>query len=107
MMPGFTGHGPWSVRLLSSKNKGKQPLKVVSMSENKETTFMAQATTQVEEGCSSQSERDEATTARAWCKDGTSCVPSGLNITTDLEGGERFFFRYYERSFGNFFSMLF
>jgi hypothetical protein len=59
-MPGFTEHGPGSVRLLPPKKGSRQSVAVVTMYTNKEITFMAPTTTQVEEGSSSLSERVEA-----------------------------------------------
>ena len=76
-MPGFTGHGPGSVRLLPRREEKKQPLEVVTMSLNKETTFIAPTTTQGEEGSSSMSKRD---------------LPPGLSISTNLEGRESLIF---------------
>jgi hypothetical protein len=114
-MPGFIGHGPGSVRLLPPRKERKQPVSAVTMSSDKETTFMARTTTQVEEGSRSLSERVKAAqpnagphppstppeqlllpatdnrsgTTRAWYRDGTTGVPSGLSTATSLEGVER------------------
>jgi hypothetical protein len=114
-MPGFIGHGPGSVRLLPPRRGKKQPVSVVTMSSDNGTTFLAQTTTQVEEGSSSLSEKVEAAqpnagphppsippeqplfpatggqsrTVRAWYRDDKTCVPYGFDIATSLEGGQR------------------
>ena len=76
-MPNFTGHGPGSVRLLPRRVEKKQPLEVVTMSLNKETTFMAQTTTLGEERSSSMSPMD---------------LPPGLSVARNLEGRESLLF---------------
>ena len=76
-MPNFTGHGPGSVRLLPRRVEKKQPLEVVTMSLNKETTFIAKTTTQGEEGSSSRSQMD---------------LPPGLSVARNLEGEESLLF---------------
>ncbi len=74
-MPGFTGHGPGSVRLLPKRKEGNRTLSNDMMSSNGETTFTAQTTTQLGEGSSSVSV--------------TRSLPPGVRTWTDLEGTER------------------
>jgi hypothetical protein len=77
-MPGFTAHGPCSVRLLPQRKEGNRTLSNDMMSSNGEITFTAQTTTQEGEGSSSLSE--------------TRSLPPGMRTWTDPEGTERLLF---------------